>query len=59
VLENINDEAIDVTLEVSRASTFRKALVLPEGPDNTVLSQSGNSVSIRISPRTLVAVEYQ
>ena len=59
VVENMNDEAVEVTLDLPHISTLRKALVLPEDADHTVLSQSSNSVSIRISPRTLVAVEYQ
>jgi tRNA uridine 5-carbamoylmethylation protein Kti12 len=59
VVENMNDEAVEVTLDLPHISTLRKALVLPEDADHTVLSQSGNRASIRISPRTLVAVEYQ
>jgi hypothetical protein len=59
VMENINDEAVDVTLDFPHVSNVSKALVLPEDGGNAELSQSGNSVKIRISPRTLVAVEYR
>jgi hypothetical protein len=58
VVENINDEAVEVTLDLPHVSTLRKALVLPEDTDHTMMSQTGKSVNIRISPRTLVAVEY-
>jgi hypothetical protein len=56
---NINDEAVDVSLDLPHVSTFRKAVVLPDEAENAVLSQTGNSVNMRLSPRTLVAVEYQ
>ncbi len=58
VVENINDEAMDVTIELSKVSSFRKALVLPEDAKRAELSQNGNSLKIKISPRTLIAVEY-
>ena len=59
VVENINDEAVDVTLDLPHVSNVRKALTLPEDGGNAELSESGNSVRIRLSPRTLVAVEYK
>ena len=59
VVENINDEAVDVTLDLPHVSSVRKALTLPEDGGNAVVSQSGNGVKMRISPRTLVAVEYR
>ena len=59
VVENFNDEAVDVTLDFPRVLKVKKALTLPEDATNVGLSQSGNSVKIRISPRTLVAVEYR
>jgi hypothetical protein len=59
VVENINDEAVEVTLGLPRASTFRKALVLPERTGIAELSENLNSVKIQLSPRTLVAVEYR
>jgi hypothetical protein len=58
VMENINDETADVTIDLPQISTVRKALLLPQGGGNAELSLSGISVKIRISPRTLVAVEY-
>jgi len=58
-VENINDEAVDVTLDFPRVVNFSKALTLPEDGGNAELSQSGKSVKMRISPRTLVVVEYR
>ncbi|MGO9107826.1 MAG: serine hydrolase domain-containing protein, partial [Thermoguttaceae bacterium] len=49
VVENINDEAVDVTLDLPHISNVRKALILPKDTGNAALSQSGNSVKIRIS----------
>ncbi len=60
VVENLNDEAIDVTLDLPYVSTVRTALTLPEDGGTADLSLSGKSVKIQnLSPRTLVAVEYQ
>jgi hypothetical protein len=58
VVENFNDEEVEVTLDLARLSTARKALVLPESRGNMDLSQNGNSLKMRLSPRTLGAVEY-
>ena len=59
VVENINDEAVDVTLDLPHVSNVRKALTLPEDAGSVEVSASGNTVKIRVSPRTLVAVEYK
>lgn len=58
VVVNINDKEVEVTLELVHISDAHKALVLPEDQGSVELSQSGNSMKIRLSPRTLVAVEY-
>jgi hypothetical protein len=58
VVVNINDKEVEVTLELAHISDAHKALVLPEDQGSVELSQSGNSMKIRLSPRTLVAVEY-
>jgi len=58
VVDNFNDEEVEVTLVLSRLSATRKALVLPEGRGNLDISQNGNSLKMRLSPRTLGAVEY-
>ena len=57
-VENINDQAVDVTLDLPHPSTLRKALVLPDMTENAEFSQSGNGVKLHIAPRSLVAVEY-
>ena len=60
VVENINDAAVDVTLGLLHVSTIRTALILPEDGGTADVSLSGKSVTIQnLSPRTLVAVEYQ
>ncbi len=59
VVENINGEAVDVTLDLPRLSNANKALTLPEGKGGAELSQNGNSLRIKIAPNTLVAVEYK
>jgi len=58
VVQNINDEPVDVTLELSRSSSARMALTLPSAGGNATLSQNNGSVKMHISARTLVAVEY-
>lgn len=59
VVENVNTEAVDVTLEFPKVSTVNKSLVLPEESGSADLSLSGNSVKINISGNTLVAVDYK
>jgi hypothetical protein len=58
IVENFNDESIDASIEFSRPVKARKTLVLP-GDGNVDFSQSGGKLTFtKISPRTLVAVEY-
>ncbi len=59
VVENINEEAVDVTLELPRLTTANKVLTLPESGGVTDLSRTGNRVKIHLSANTLVAVEYK
>jgi hypothetical protein len=59
VVENINEEAVDVTLSLPRVSSAGKLLVLPEDSGTAELSGNGSSVKIHISGNTLVAVEYK
>ena len=60
VVENVNDEAVDVTLGLPHVSHVSRILTLPEDGASAELSRSGSSVTIsNLSPRTLVAVEYQ
>jgi len=58
VVENFNDAAIDAVVEFAGAATARQVLILPaEGKAD--LKQEGNKlVFSRITPRTLVVVEY-
>jgi hypothetical protein len=58
VVQNINDEPVDVTLELSRSPSASLALTLPEAGSNATLSQNNGSVKMHISARTLVAVKY-
>jgi hypothetical protein len=58
VVQNINDEPVDVTLELSRSSAARMALTLPEAGGNATLLQNNGSIKMHLSARTLVAVEY-
>jgi len=58
VVQNLNDEAVDVTLQLSHLSAARQALILPEAGGNATLSQNNGSVKMHLSARTLVAVEY-
>jgi len=58
IVENFNDESIDASIEFSRPVMARKTLVLP-GDGNVDFSLSGDKLAFtKISPRTLVAVEY-
>ena len=59
IVENFNDEAIDATLEFSRPVRARKTLVLP-GDANVDLSSTERKLSLmKMSLRTLVAIEYE
>jgi hypothetical protein len=58
VVENFNDESIDATIEFSKPVTTQKTLVLP-GDGDVDFSQNGTKLTFtKISPRTLVAIEY-
>lgn len=58
IVENFNDEPIDVILEFSKPVKASKTLVLP-GDGNVDFSQYGGKLTFtKISPRTLVAIEY-
>ncbi|HUU53167.1 MAG TPA: hypothetical protein VMW44_00835, partial [Candidatus Bathyarchaeia archaeon] len=58
IVENFNDESIDASIEFSRPVKARKTLVLP-GDGNVDFSQSGGKLTFtKISPRTLVAIEF-
>ncbi len=59
VVENINDESVDVSLDFQHVASVAKILTLPEDNANATLSQTGNSVKLHISPHTLVAVSYK
>ncbi|HZL08375.1 MAG TPA: hypothetical protein VFC65_00140, partial [Prolixibacteraceae bacterium] len=59
VVENINEVTVDVTLELPKVSSVSKALILPEEGGSAELSLEGKKVKIKISPNTLVAVEYK
>jgi hypothetical protein len=58
VVENFNDVAVDVTLELPKVSKAHKILTLPE--DGTAeITRNNNVLTIKnLSPRTLVTVEY-
>jgi hypothetical protein len=59
IVENFNDEVIDATLEFSKPVTARKVLVLPD-EGNVDLSVAGRKLSLKnMTPRTLVAIEYE
>ena len=58
-IENINEEAVDVTLDLPKVTIANKVLVLPEYGGSADLSVSGKSVKIHISPSTLVVVDYK
>jgi hypothetical protein len=58
IVENFNDEPVDASLEFSKPIEARKTLVLPlEGNVEFSCSQ-GKLKFTKVTPRTLVAVEY-
>ncbi len=59
VVENINKKAVDVTLDLTSASSFTKALTIPENSTGTELSAKGTSVKMHISANTLIVVNYK
>ena len=58
IVENFSDESIDASIEFSRSVMARKALVLPVEGDVDFSCSGGMLTFNRISPRTLVAVQY-
>ncbi len=57
-MENFNDEPVDAVLEFSKPVTARKALVLPIDGDAKFSCNQRRLNFSRITPRTLVAIEY-
>ncbi|OHB73762.1 MAG: hypothetical protein A2Z25_00770 [Planctomycetes bacterium RBG_16_55_9] len=59
IVENFNDEPIDATLEFTKPVKASKTLILP-GEGVVDFSSSGRKLSLKkITPRTLVAIEYE
>ncbi len=59
IVENFNDEPIDVTVTFSSPVRIQKKLVLPKEGDVNVSTGRGDTLNLsKITPRTLVAVEY-
>ncbi len=58
VVENFNDGPVDASLEFSKPVKARKTLILPVG-GNAELACAGKKLDFaKITPRTLVALEY-
>jgi hypothetical protein len=58
IVENFNDEPVDAVLSFSKAVKARKTLVLPVDGEAEFSSDGGRLNFSKITPRTLVAVEY-
>jgi hypothetical protein len=59
IVENFKDESIDASIEFSRPVKAGKTLILPND-GNVEFSQSGSKLTFtKITPRTLVAIEYE
>jgi len=58
IIENFNDESINATVEFSQPVKARKALVLPPEGNVELTRNRGKLEFNKITPRTLVAVEY-
>ncbi|HUX94926.1 MAG TPA: hypothetical protein VMV47_04270 [Bacteroidales bacterium] len=59
IIENFNDEAVNITLEMPKLVSVQTKLILPADGKSTV-TKAGNVINIKdISPRTLVAFEYK
>jgi len=58
IVENFNDEPIDVSMEFSKSVKARKTLVLPVDGDVKFSCDRRTLNFSKITPRTLVAVEY-
>ncbi|MCX5638176.1 MAG: hypothetical protein NTX52_10880 [Planctomycetota bacterium] len=58
IVENFNDEPVDVSLEFSKTVKPQKVLVLPTESNVELSCKDGKLILIKMTPRTLVAVEY-
>ena len=58
IVENFNDEPVDVSVEFAKASSARKTLVLPADGGVDFSAAQGKLNLAKITPRTLVAIEY-
>jgi hypothetical protein len=58
IVENFNDEPIEAILEFSKPVKASKILVLPNDGDVEFSQNGGKLTFTKISPRTLVAIEY-
>jgi len=58
IVENFNDEAVEATLEFSKDVEARKILVLPPEGNVEFSCSRGKLKFTKVTPRTLVAVEY-
>jgi hypothetical protein len=58
IVENFNDEPVDVSLEFSKTVKPQKVLVLPTENNVELSCKDGKLILIKMTPRTLVAVEY-
>jgi hypothetical protein len=59
IVENFNDESIDATLGFSKPVNVLKTLILPD-EGVMELSNTGRKLNLKkMTPRTLVAIEYE
>ena len=58
IVENFNDEPVDAVLRFSKPFEARKELILPIDGDVEISKSRGMLYLSKITPRTLVAVEY-
>jgi hypothetical protein len=58
IVENFNDEPVDAVLRFSKPFGARKELILPMDGDVEISKSSGRLYLSKITPRTLVAIEY-
>lgn len=58
VVENFNDVAVDVTLELPKVSKANKILTLPQDGTAEIIKNNNVLTIKNLSPRTLVTVEY-
>jgi hypothetical protein len=59
IVENFNDEPIDASVEFTKAVKAKKTLILPTEGNVEFSCEGGKLTFTKITPRTLVAVEYQ